>query len=196
MLGNVFSVLFFLTLAILGLSSAFVFVESMVTLIIDCRMSRGASRPLVCTGVVVVSFLLSLIYCTEFGFYLLAVWTELVTSTTIYQYKDVCDQVGTIGYLVYSLGYILAMVLGMAVGQAVGPEAGAGTGFGIFVLSTVVAIFIFKTPDTGAPGFWGKNTVLVKAWWLAFYSVRFLRLMSFTDVYMLTCNRAINFAAT
>lgn len=187
--SNVFSVLFFLTLAVLGLSSAFALVESMVTLIMDCRMTRGASRPLVCTGVIVVSFLLSLIYCTEFGFYLLdavdtwtnnlvllfAVWTELVTSTTVYRYKDVCGQVGTIGYLVYSLGYILAMVLGVAVGQAVGPEAGAGTGFGIFVLSTVVAIFISKTPDTGAPGFWGKNSVLVKAWWLAFYSGNQLR---------------------
>ncbi|KAK7429154.1 hypothetical protein QQZ08_004369 [Neonectria magnoliae] len=187
--SNVFSVLFFLTLAILGLSSAFALVESMVTLICDCRMTRGASRVTICTGVIVVSFLLSLIYCTEFGFYLLdavdtwtnnlvllfAVWTECVCSTTLYRYKDVWGQVGVVGHIVYSLGYVLAMVLGVAVGQAVGPEAGAGTGFGVFIVATAVAILLSKTPDTGAPRFWGKNHWLTKAWWLAFYSGNQLR---------------------
>ncbi|KAH7144586.1 hypothetical protein B0J13DRAFT_675895 [Dactylonectria estremocensis] len=173
--SNVFSVLFFLTLAVLGLSSAFALVESMVTLICDCRMTRGLSRPIICTAVIVVSFLLSLIYCTEFGFYLLdavdtwtnnlvllfVVWAELTAATTLYRYRDVCGQVGMVGYLIYSLGYILAMVLGVAVGQAVGPEAGAGTGFGIFILVVIASNLLSKTPDT--------------AWWLAFYSGNQLR---------------------
>ncbi|KAK7413365.1 hypothetical protein QQX98_007742 [Neonectria punicea] len=56
------------------------------------------------------------------------------------------------------------MVLAVAVGQAVGPEAGAGTGFGISIVATAVAILLSKTPDTGAPRFWGKNPWLTKVW--------------------------------
>ncbi|KAH7271703.1 hypothetical protein B0J15DRAFT_509759 [Fusarium solani] len=185
MLGsNVWAALFFLTLAVLGLSSAFALLESFVTLLCDSSLGRKTSRVPICTSVVVVAFPLSLIYCTEFGFYLLdavdtwtnnlclifVVWCEVVSATTLYRFKDVIGQVGVAGYSVYSIGYILSMLLGVIVGQAEGPKVGAGVGFGVFVLTNVVAIAVSKTPDSGPPRFWGKNSVLTKLWWLSFYS--------------------------
>jgi solute carrier family 6 GABA transporter-like protein 1 len=183
--SNVWAALFFLTLAVLGLSSAFALLESFVTLLCDSSLGRKTSRVPICTSVVVVAFPLSLIYCTEFGFYLLdavdtwtnnlclifVVWCEVVSATTLYRFKDVIGQVGVAGYSVYSIGYILSMLLGVIVGQAEGPKVGAGVGFGVFVLTNVVAIAVSKTPDSGPPRFWGKNSVLTKLWWLSFYSV-------------------------
>ena len=49
---------------------------------------------------------------------------------------------------------------------------GVGAGFGLFFLCTLVAVLIAKTPDSFAPGFWGRNALLCRFWWLAFYSVR------------------------
>jgi solute carrier family 6 (neurotransmitter transporter, GABA) member 1 len=183
--ANVWAVLFFLTLAILGLSSAFALVESLATLICDANFGRGFKRWIVTTVVIIISFLLSLIYCTKFGFYLLdavdtwinnlalifVVWCECVCATTLYRYNDVIGQVGTAGFAISNLSYILSMVVGVAVGQAVGPEAGAGTGFGIFIVGNIVAILLSKTPDSTPPRFWGKNVWLSKIWWLCFYSV-------------------------
>ncbi|KAK2608579.1 hypothetical protein QQS21_002926 [Conoideocrella luteorostrata] len=182
--ANVWAVLFFLTVAILGLSSAFALTESMVTLLCDSDLSKKMPRVAISTFVVIVSFLFSLMYCTKFGFYLLdavdtwinnlslifIVWTEGVVVTTVYRHRDVCKQVGWAAYLTYSGCYILAMVLGVAVGQAVSPSAGAGVGFGLFVVGGVVSVLVARTPDSIPPRFWGRNPWLSKFWWVAFYS--------------------------
>ncbi|KAJ4012714.1 hypothetical protein NW752_008433 [Fusarium irregulare] len=187
--ANVWAVLFFLTLAVLGLSSAFALSESLVTLICDSGAGRRFSRVLITSVVILVSFLLSLIYCTKFGFYLLdavdtwinnlslifVVWCECVAATTLYRYTDVIGQIGWTGYLVYNFGYILSMVLGVAVGHAVSPEAGAGVGFGIFIASNILGIILSKSPDSRPPGFFGKNNALSKLWWFSFYSFNQLR---------------------
>ncbi|KAF4975577.1 hypothetical protein FZEAL_7649 [Fusarium zealandicum] len=187
--SNVWAVLFFLTLAVLGLSSAFALVDSLVTLICDSGWAQKYSRTPICTVIIIIAFLLSLMYCSEFGFYLLdavdtwinnlclifVVWAECVSSTTLYRYTDVIGQVGGLGYAIYSFGYILAMVLGVSVAHGATASAGAGTGFGIFILSTIAALLISKVPDSGAPRFWGKNKWLAKLWWLAFYSGNQLR---------------------
>uniref|UniRef100_A0A0D2XTF4 Sodium-and chloride-dependent GABA transporter 1 n=1 Tax=Fusarium oxysporum (strain Fo5176) TaxID=660025 RepID=A0A0D2XTF4_FUSOF len=187
--ANVWAVLFFLTLAVLGLSSAFALSESLVTLICDCGLGRKFSRVLITTVIILLSFLLSLIYCTKFGFYLLdavdtwinnlslifVVWCECVAATTLYRYKDVVGQIGWTGYLVYNIGYVLSMVLGVAIGHAVSPAAGAGVGFGIFIASNILAIILSKSPDSRPPGLFGKNNVLSKMWWFSFYSFNQLR---------------------
>lgn len=184
--ANVWAVLFFLTLAFLGLSSAFALTESMVTLLCDSDLSKRFPRIAISTGIIVISFLISLIYCTKFGFYLLdAVDTwinnlslmfiaccEGLVCTTLYRHRDICKQVGWAAYLVYAGCYVMAMVLGVAVGHAVSPEAGAGVGFGLFVIGTIISLFIAKPPDSIPPKFWGRNLWLSKFWWVAFYSVR------------------------
>ncbi|KAL8835107.1 MAG: hypothetical protein Q9205_003468 [Flavoplaca limonia] len=187
--AQVWSVLFFLTLGLLGLSSAFALVESFVTLICDSQIGQRTSRTLVSTVVVVFAFLLSLLYCSRFGFYMLdavdtwinnlclvfVVWAECVAASTLYRYKDAVRQVGGMAYLIHSAGYILSMVLGVAVGHAVSPGAGAGVGFGIFIVSNVVAVLLGKTPMIPPPGFFGKNPFLSKLWWQAFYPINQLR---------------------
>ncbi|KAI4193412.1 MAG: hypothetical protein LQ348_002868 [Seirophora lacunosa] len=185
----VWAVLFFLTLALLGLSSAFALIESFVTLICDSQLGQRTPRTIISTTVVVIAFLLSLLYCSRFGFYLLdavdtwinnlclvfVVWAECVAASTLYRYKDAVIQVGGIAYWIHSFGYILSMVLGVAVGHAAGPSAGAGVGFGIFIVSNAVAVILGKSPMTPAPRFFGKNPWLSKLWWLAFYPVNQLR---------------------
>jgi solute carrier family 6 GABA transporter-like protein 1 len=184
--ANVWSVFFFLTLAVLGLSSAFALSESLVTLICDCGLGRRFSRVMITSVVILISFLLSLIYCTKFGFYLLdavdtwinnlslifVVWAECVCATTLYRYTDVVGQIGWTGYLVYNVGYVLSMVLGVAIGHAVSPEAGAGVGFGIFIVANILALILSKLPDSRPPGIWGKSNWLAKMWWFSIYSVR------------------------
>lgn len=183
--ANVWAVLWFLTIAVVGLSSAFALIESTVTMLCDSKTGRRMNRIIISTAVVVISYLLSLLYCSEFGFYLLdavdtwtnnlslifVVWCEGVAITTIYRYKDVCRQAGTVAYGVYTATYILSQVLGVAVAQAVGAQAGAGVGFGIFIVGNIVAVLVAKTPDSIPPRFWGNNAILSKFWWLSFYSV-------------------------
>lgn len=55
------------TLFLLGLTSAFSLLEVMTTLIMDTNWGRKLPRWAVCTIVTIVSALISLIYCTEFG---------------------------------------------------------------------------------------------------------------------------------
>ncbi len=183
--ANVWSVLFFLTIMLLGLSSAFALIESIVTMICDTAWGQRRSRVWISTPAVLISFCLSLIYCTEFGFYLLdavdtwtnnlallfVLWAESVAVTTVYRHVDVYTQVGWVSFLLYNVCYVFAMVLGVSIGHAVSPEAGAGVSFGIFIVGTLVAIIMAKTPDSIPPSFWGKNAILSKVWWLAFYSV-------------------------
>ena len=183
--ANVWAVLFFITIALLGLSSAFALVESLVTMVCDSNLGRRVPRSVISTAIIVVSFLLSLIYCTEFGFYLLdavdtwinnlslifVVWFEGIATMTLYRCRDVYRQVGVVAYVVHSSCYILSMVLGVAIGQAAGPVAGSCSGFGLFIVGTIAAVFLAHTPDSIPPRFWGRNAWLSKLWWLSFYSV-------------------------
>ena len=178
-------VIFFLTIMLVGLSSAYALVESVVTLIVDTDWGKKFPRPVICTIVIVISFLLSLMYCTEFGFHLLGAvdtwannfcllfmaWSECIAVSTVYRYRDVVDQVGVLSFGLYNFGYLSGTVVGLGVAHSVGPEAGAGVGFGLFVAGTVLAVIFARNPDAPAPGFWGKNKLLSGFWWVAFYSV-------------------------
>lgn len=184
--ANFWSAIWFLTLLVLGVSSAFAMLDAIVTLVMD--MSPKLNRPLVVTGLVILCYLVSLPYCTEFGYHLLncidtwvnnlalvfVVWAECVASTTVYRWKDVASQVGLPSFIAYNAGYLGGMVLGVALGHAVSPSAGAGLGFGLFIAGTALALFLARTPDSIAPRFWGRNIFTTRLWFLAFYSVRFI----------------------
>lgn len=179
------AVIFFVTIMLVGISSAFALIESVVTLIVDCDWAKKVPRPVICTVVAVISFLLSLMFCTEFGYYLLdavdtwannfcllfMAWSECIAVTTLYRYRDVIDQVGLLSFVVYNFGYLSATMVGLGVAHSVGPKAGAGAGFGLFVAGSVLAIVLAKTPAIQARGFWNKNLWLSRFWWVAFYSV-------------------------
>lgn len=181
--ANFWAVLLFFTLMVLGYSSAFAMVDAVVTLVMDAQPRWN--RPLVVSAIVLVFFLLSLPYCTEFGYYLLTgidrwtndvalvfvVWAECVTSTTVYRWRDVVGQVGMRAFVIYNAGFFGGMVFGAAVAHAVSPAAGAGVGFGLFIGGTMVSVLISKTPDADAPRLWNKSVHAARLWYLALYSV-------------------------
>ncbi|KAG4435367.1 hypothetical protein IFR05_009153 [Cadophora sp. M221] len=185
--ANFWAVALFFTLMVLGFSSAFAMLDAAVTLTMDAQ--KKVPRWGVVTILVVVSFLLTLMYCTQFGFYLLdgvdrwlndvalvfIVWSECISATTIYRMKDVIGQVGRPAFAIYNIGFLGAMILGVAIAHAVSPEAGAGLGFGLFVAGTILALSLAKTPDSNVPKFWSRNVVLTRFYYLAFYSGNMLR---------------------
>ncbi|OAL01541.1 SNF-domain-containing protein [Phaeosphaeriaceae sp. SRC1lsM3a] len=190
--ANFWSALFFFTLAVVGVSSTFVMLDAVMTLIMDSAIARRRrwSRMLVSSVLVGVVFLLSLPNCTQFGYYYLdgidrwinnvglvfVVWAECVSATTIYRFEDVVDQVGMVSFAIYNAGFFGAQLLALIVGHAVSVEAGAGVGFGIFIVATLVSIFVAKTPTTRAMArIFGRNTYLSKLYYLAFYSGNQLR---------------------
>ncbi|RMJ28609.1 transporter [Aspergillus sp. HF37] len=181
--ANFWSVIVFFTLIVLGFSSAFVMVDVVATVIIDTGIK--VTRPVVVTTLVIFSFLCCLPYCTEFGYYLLSgvdsyvsnmalifvVWSELISATTIYRWDDVVSQTGLPALLVYNFGYFGGQIIGISVAHGLEfPPAGAGAGFGIFVVCTLAAVLLARTPEIAAPKFWGSHPLLSRIWYLAFYS--------------------------
>lgn len=186
--ANFWAALLFFTLIVLGFSSAFVMLDVVATLIIDSGLK--VSRPVVVTALTLISFLMCLPYCTEFGFYLLdgidrwvnnvalifVVWSEVVSSTTVYRWQDVVSQTGLPAFIVYNTGYMGGQVIGVSVAHGTGiPAAGAGAGFGFYFVCCLAAVLIAKTPDSAAARFWKANAWTSRFWYLAFYSVSFAR---------------------
>ncbi|KAM5354304.1 hypothetical protein ACJ41O_000954 [Fusarium nematophilum] len=161
--ANFWAFALFFTLMVLGYSSAFAMVDAVVTLIMDSGVKLR--REWVVTGLVTLSFLISLPYCTEFGYALLTgvdrwindvalvfvAFGECAFSTTFYRWRDVAGQVGTPSFIIWNSGYFGGMVLGVAVAHAVSAPAGAGVGFGLFIAGSVVSAVIGKTPDSAPP---------------------------------------------
>ncbi|KAL9027713.1 MAG: hypothetical protein Q9196_003808 [Gyalolechia fulgens] len=186
--ANFWAVLFFLTLLLLGISSTYPMLDVIVTGIMD-RYGHKVPRPLVAAVLVVVAFLISLMYCTEFGYYLLdgvdrwinnlalvfVVWSEFALSTTIYRFKDVFTQTGKPAFAFWNGGYFLGQIIGVAVGHHVSGGAGAGLGLGIFAVGAGISLLLCKTPTAPAPSFWNNNAFLKRFWYLAFYSGNQLR---------------------
>jgi solute carrier family 6 GABA transporter-like protein 1 len=159
--------------------------DVVVTLICDSGMVK-ASRPVVVTVLTVVSFLMCLPYCTEFGYYLLdgidrwvnnvalifVVWSEVSSSTTVYRWRDIVEQTGLPAFVVYNVGFFGGQIFGISLAHSISnPGAGAGAGIGFWAIMSIVAVVIAHSPTTPAPRFWGRNKFVCKFWYLAFYSV-------------------------
>lgn len=209
--ANFWAIIFFATLFLLGMSSAFAMLEAMVTGIIDTDWGKKYPRPVVVTGIMLVSMLISVPFTTEFGYDMLSaadtwvnylalffiVWAEATCATTLYRYQDIVDQCGLPAYVLYNIGYLGGQVSGFSVGHAVGPEAGAGVGFGLFIVCAIAAVLVAKTPEAETPRFWGTSGPIVrKFWWLAFYAVSRHIPAPCPAPLALTCSRATSCAAT
>ncbi|KAM0718864.1 hypothetical protein Q7P37_005936 [Cladosporium fusiforme] len=190
--SNFWSALFFLTLAVVGVSSTFVMLDAVVTLILDSAYARRKrwTRAWICTVLVLVVFLLSLPNCTRFGYFYLegidqwinnvglvfVVWAECVSATTIYRFEDVVSQVGMPAFAVYNSAFFGAQLLSLIVGHSVSVPAGAGVGFGVFVVGSVVSVVMAKTPDVQPKArVFHRSNLLAKIYYLAFYSGNQLR---------------------
>ena len=186
--SNFWSALFFLTLAVVGVSSTFVMLDAVMTLIMDSAFARrwNWSRPWVCTAMIIIVFLLSLPNCTHFGYYYLdgidrwinnvglvfVVWAECVCATTVYRFEDVISQVGLPSYICFNSGYLGAQLLALIVGHTVSVPAGAGVGFGVFGVCTIASVVIAKTPDVRPTARLFTNSRLASIiYYIGFYSV-------------------------
>lgn len=182
---NFWAVLLFFTLVVLGFSSAFVMLDVVVTLICDSGKVK-ASRPMVVTALTIISFLMCLPYCTEFGYYLLdgidrwvnnvalifVVWSEVSSATTVYRWKDVVSQCGMPAFITYNFGFYGAQVVGISIAHGLeNAWPGAVAAFSLYFLATIVAILIARTPEAPAPKFWNNSFLIRRFWFLAFYSV-------------------------
>ena len=185
--ANFWSALFFFTLMVVGVSSTFVMLDAVITMIMDSPFAKNWSRAWVCTGLVTLVFILSLPNLTEFGYFYLdgidrwinnvglvfVVWAEAVSATTLYRWEDVVDQVGMPAYATFNSAYFGGQFIGLVVGHTVSPAAGAGAGFGFFAVLAVISQFIAKTPDIPVTArFFKKYNQTAKMYYLAFYSVR------------------------
>lgn len=187
--ANFWAVLLFFTLVVLGFSSAFVMLDVVVTLICDSGLVK-ASRPVVVTVLTVLSFLMCLPYCTGFGYYLLdgidrwvnnvalifVVWSEVTSATTVYRWKDVVEQTGLPAFVVYNVGFFGGQIFGISLAHGIGsPGAGAGAGVGFWLIMSITAVCLARTPHTRAASLWGRNVFASRFWYLALYSVRISR---------------------
>lgn len=188
--SNFWSALFFLTLAVVGVSSTFVMLDAVMTLIMDSAFARRWrwSRPWVATVLVTLVFLVSLPNCTHFGYYYLdgidrwinnvglvfVVWAECTCATTIYRFEDVVSQVGLHSFATYNASFLAAELLSLIIGHTVSVPAGAAVGFGVFAVGVVVAVAIAKTPDVRPTArLFRKGRLASITYYLAFYSVSF-----------------------
>lgn len=184
--SNFWSALFFFTLVIVGVSSTFVMLDAVLTLIMDAPFARRWSRVWVSTGVVFVVFLLSLPNLTQFGYWYLdgidrwinnvglvfVVWAECVCATTIYRYEDVIDLVGMPAFAVFNTGFFGAQLISIIIGHTVSIPAGAGAGFGLFAVGLAASLAVAKTPDVPVKArFFHRTKYLSKLYYVAFYSV-------------------------
>ncbi|KAF2030005.1 SNF-domain-containing protein [Setomelanomma holmii] len=182
--ANFWAILLFFTLVVLGFSSAFVMLDVVLTLICDSGMVK-ASRPVVVTVLTVLSFLMYLPYCTEFGYYLLdgvdrwvnnvalifVAWSEVSSATTVYRWRDIVEQTGLPSFIVYNIRFFGGQIFGTALAHGISnPGAGAGAGIGFWAIMSVVAVLMARSLDAKAPRFWNRNTFICKFWFLAFYS--------------------------
>ncbi|RBR25401.1 uncharacterized protein FIESC28_01838 [Fusarium coffeatum] len=187
--SNFFSVLFFLTLSLLGLTCVFALAEVLITMICDSGWGRKFPRWVIASSVILLGALTALIYSSEFGFATLdaidmwvndvalfiTVWSETYMACTLYRWRDPVDQIGLVSYFVYNAGYVFSLFIGILLGHVVTPAAGAGAGFGIFIACSLVSAFVGKAPTIPAPSFWGSNAMLSRFWYAAFYSGQQLR---------------------
>jgi solute carrier family 6 GABA transporter-like protein 1 len=201
--ANFWAILLFFTLVVLGFSSAFVMLDAAATMLVDSGLKY--SRITIVTGLTLLSFLMCLPYCTEFGYYLLdginrwinnlalifVVWTEVVSATTVYRWSDVTSQTGFLAFIIYNVGYFGGQVVGHGI-NSIG--AGAGVGIGFWIICTVVSILIARKPDVKAPMFWDGNMFLARFWYLAIYSVSPL-LLFFLSTSLKRLERETNSAA-
>lgn len=185
--SNFWAFLLFFTLIVLGFSSAFVMLDCVATMIIDGGTKY--SRPVVVTFLTLLSFLMCIPYCTQFGYYLLdgidrwvnnvlliaVVFLEVVSATTVYRWTDVAQVTGTLSFAIYNTAYFLAMLIGIVVAHTIdSPGIGAGVGIGIWILGSIVSTLLAKqtTEDQeGAAGIFRLNPWLSRFYYLAFYSV-------------------------
>ncbi|KAI0562960.1 hypothetical protein FGB62_48g116 [Gracilaria domingensis] len=185
--SNVWSVLFFLTIVILGIDSAFGLLEGLVTVLADTDWGKRIPRWSLVFLVTLSAALLSIMYTTQFGLDLLdavdkwfnelalilSMWVQCVGVTTLYRYKDVVSQTGFLAFAVANGAYLLSMVLLVLLGHLVNSWAGVIVFVAVLVGGTLTGVILSEDPSIPSP--WAKYKYSDRLWWLSCYSGEQLR---------------------
>eukprot|EP00127_Corallochytrium_limacisporum_P003046 Clim_evm2s145 gene=Clim_evmTU2s145 len=129
---NFFNVLFYITLLMLGIDSAFSLVESVLASIKDTRYFRGVSQEVLVLGVILVCFFLSLPYASDVGLYLLDTvdyyanayclllmgTLQCIVAGWMYGHDDMVNYAGSFAVLMHELSYWGMIVVTFIVGFA------------------------------------------------------------------------------
>lgn len=181
--ANVWAALFFFTLYLLGIDSAFAYLEGLTTAVIDSVWGRRLRKSASVGIITLLAFALSLMYTTSFGYYLLdavdtwvtgialmlSTWMECVGATSLYRYRDVVAQTGVIAFFIANLAYVSSMVVGVVLGNVIGSGTGLLAFLCILFGGTFVAVLFSKRPEVIGP--WGGRKLNSSLWWLTSYSV-------------------------
>lgn len=148
--ANFWSLLLSLTLFMLGIDSAFSFVEAASTVIYDTPTGKKSPRMLTALILCTIGALMSLIFCFNWGFtffdvidHYLAVYLMLLLGlfqafaiSWVYEAKDVMEKHGRGPVLVLTFSYWIPLVLGGIIGFASVPTLNVNW---VFVLLLVVS---------------------------------------------------------
>lgn len=181
--SNVWAVLFFLTIYLLAIDSAFALIESFAAVVLDSDWGKKIKKPFMMGIICFVAMLLSSMYSTQFGYHLLnavdewlnsitlifAAWAQVAAVTSMYRYKDVISQTGLPAYALAQASYLISMFLGTLLGFTASTAAGVSVFFVIIILGTLTAAGIARAPEVR--GGFGSKKYLNSLWWLTFYPV-------------------------
>ncbi len=180
--SNVWAVVFFLTLYLLGIDSAFAYLEGLTTAVANTNWGGVIRQKVAVFGCVFVAFIVSIIYTTRFGYWMLdamdtqvtgialilSTWFECVGTTTLYRHKEVIKQTGVVAFAVAQGTYFGSQILGVMLGHTVLPWAGLGIWLSVLIVGQIVAALVSKNPEVVGP--WGSNKFFNSLYYLTSYS--------------------------
>ncbi|KAI9101327.1 hypothetical protein DFS34DRAFT_613987 [Phlyctochytrium arcticum] len=158
--------IFFFTLFLLGIGSAFSLVEAASTTIKDSRKFNKFSGPAVPAVLCVIGVTTLGLYASDIGILALDSVDTFINSiamvflglmkawaaSTWYQASETCQRTSTPAFLLYNAGWMLGPILGTVIGYASGSLAlGLALGFGIWALLFLLGCALaFKHAGTPA----------------------------------------------
>ncbi|CEL92094.1 unnamed protein product [Vitrella brassicaformis CCMP3155] len=184
--SHVWCVLFFLTLVLLGIDSAFSLIEASVTALMDSIVLRRVKRWRVVTAMCLAGLAVSCVYATDIGLFLLDAvdfylnnvaflfigLIHAVAGGWVYNFQLVGEKVGYVAEVCAMAAWLGGAFVGMMVGlgaedTAVGSTAGPLVGAVIMVLGSATALGLTKAKDM---------SLEKRAWWLYLGTIETLRM--------------------
>ena len=153
--GQFWCILFFLTLYVLGLDSAFSLVEGGVTVFKDSRKYHRYSRKLIVAGFCVAGFMISILFCTEMGIQALDAVDyflnniaivfvgvmECVAAGYMYDYDRISERVGQTALWIFASTQMFGLLFGVAL-ATINIYAAVGVAVAIMGLGALGSLFL------------------------------------------------------
>eukprot|EP00127_Corallochytrium_limacisporum_P007082 Clim_evm1s242 gene=Clim_evmTU1s242 len=163
--ANFFSALFFLTLILLGIDSAFANTEAVVTTLDDMRLMKGLRQEFKVLVVLAVMFMLSTMYASDVGTYLLDTTdyflnqycmlmlgaAEVIVGCWMYKHDELVEEVGAKAVTSFEIAFFGSVGLGALLATAVWGSLGSiASVVGFAVGIPILVIFTFMACHFGA----------------------------------------------